>query len=138
MITIRLLESSSRVEIEKLLNNYFSNIEKFVHSQFSDHVFSVGAFDAEKLVGHIFVHEGYQYLNDQKFYTLEYVVVDEMYRGCGIAKKLLQYVIKIAKENQIEFLTLTSKVSRIEARGLYTSFGFIGKDTGVFIKMLKG
>jgi len=134
---IRLLENNERDSILTLLNSEFSSLTKIQNTCFNEHVFSVGVFDQGRLVGHIFVHEMYQYLEEKKFYTLEYVVVDKAYRGQGIAKRMLEFVENIAIERKIDYLTLTSRSSRVAARGLYVEFGFSCKETGIFTKPVK-
>lgn len=63
---------------------------------------------------------------------IEDVVVDENYRGRGIGKRLLQYVIEEAKKRKVKSLNLTSQPSRIAANRLYESLGFEKRNTNVY------
>ena len=66
-------------------------------------------------------------------YWIEDVVVDEVYRGKGIGRKLLNAAIDYVKsEEQALNIYLTSNPRRVAARNLYVSEGFEEYDTGVF------
>lgn len=136
MIEVRILEQEEQEEAETFLKREFSSFSGFDFSC-DEHVFSIGAYENDTLVGHILVHEGYQYLKNKKFYTLDYVLVDSLYRRMGICSSMLNLVFRIAEDKGIDYITLTSKPSREEARKLYRDFGFSLKETGVFTKYLK-
>lgn len=53
------------------------------------------------------------------------VAVSEKYRRCGIAKALIEHFINIAKEENLEFMTLEVRASNQPAIALYESFGFV-------------
>jgi len=63
---------------------------------------------------------------------LEEVVVDEKYRGQGIAKALIGELLKIAEKKHIKTIKLTSVNSATDS--LYEKFGFIKKDHQYFVK----
>ncbi|MBT4277936.1 GNAT family N-acetyltransferase [Candidatus Falkowbacteria bacterium] len=65
--------------------------------------------------------------------VVEDVVVYENYRGQGLGRKIMQELIKVAKEKNIQQITLTSNPKRIPARKLYESLGFKLRDTGFFV-----
>jgi ribosomal protein S18 acetylase RimI-like enzyme len=67
---------------------------------------------------------------------IEDVIVDENFRGKGLGRKLIEELVKIAKENNLKKLQLTSSPSRVAARELYKSVGFEMKDTNVFVMNL--
>ena len=134
---VRVLKQSELEDALILLERNFDYCEILHNVVFDEHVFSVGSFVDGKLVGHIFVYESYQYWNQRKIYTLEYVAVEDLYRGRGIGREMLLYVQNMALNKKIDELRLTSNPTRVIARALYTSFGFTGKDTGIFIKKLK-
>lgn len=52
------------------------------------------------------------------------IAVAKDYRGRGFARTLLNHFINIAKEEQLEFMTLEVRASNIPAITLYESFGF--------------
>jgi len=63
---------------------------------------------------------------------IEDVLVDEKYRGQGLGKKLMQELIKIAKNKKIKIVNLTSSPKRVGAIKLYTSLGFKLLETNVY------
>ncbi len=63
---------------------------------------------------------------------VEDVVVDKKYRNKGIASKLINFAIEIAKANGISSLNLTSRSERESANRLYVKLGFKKRDTNVY------
>lgn len=64
---------------------------------------------------------------------VEDVVVLSAYRGQGLGRQLLEYLIDYArKELTAVDLYLTSKPSRVAANALYRSLGFQPKETNVY------
>ncbi|HEY2004269.1 MAG TPA: GNAT family N-acetyltransferase [Candidatus Saccharimonadia bacterium] len=63
---------------------------------------------------------------------LEDVVVDEHYRGRGIAKKLVSMAIDYAREAGCRHLNLTSGDDRGLAHGVYEAQGFKRRAAGVY------
>jgi ribosomal protein S18 acetylase RimI-like enzyme len=62
---------------------------------------------------------------------VEDVVVDDAYRGHGIARQLLETMTKAARDRGFRNLDLTSRPSRESALRLYESVGFVRRDTNV-------
>ena len=63
---------------------------------------------------------------------IEDVVVDEVYRGQGIAKKMVSYAIDWTRRQDIPQLMLTSNPKRIVANQLYAQMSFHRKETNVY------
>lgn len=63
---------------------------------------------------------------------LEDLVVDQAYRGQGIATRLIQKGLGIARENQVGSVNLTSQPIREVANKIYLSLGFEKRDTNVY------
>lgn len=63
---------------------------------------------------------------------IEDVVVDNMFRGYGLGRKLVAYAIEFCKLQGINTLMLTSNPKRVAANALYQSLGFEGKETNVY------
>jgi ribosomal protein S18 acetylase RimI-like enzyme len=55
---------------------------------------------------------------------IEDIIVDEAFRGQKIGEKIMDQLIKIAKEQAIKFLDLTSNPTREAANRLYQKLGF--------------
>jgi len=64
---------------------------------------------------------------------VEDVLVDEVSRGKGIGKLLVEFAINFAKERKATTLMLTSNPSRINANKLYQKLGFQQKETNVYL-----
>ena len=65
---------------------------------------------------------------------IEYVCVDEDYRGQGLGGKMMDFAEMYSKDNGIARLELTSGNQRIAAHKLYLRHGFLKRDTSVFRK----
>ena len=63
---------------------------------------------------------------------IEDVVVDEQFRGKGIARELMERLIALAKVGHLSYLDLTSHSSRVAAHALYKKLGFELRDTSKF------
>lgn len=63
---------------------------------------------------------------------IEDVVVSENYRGQGVGKKLMEFAIQFAKQEEVSLLTLTSRPFRVAANKLYLKLGFERKETNVY------
>lgn len=63
---------------------------------------------------------------------IEDVVVDEVYRGRGLSKCLVEHAIIFAREAGVHTLMLTSRPARIAANHLYRSMGFVQRETNVY------
>jgi GNAT superfamily N-acetyltransferase len=65
------------------------------------------------------------------------LVVDQSYRGQGIARNLMEMSIDQAKKHKCQNLNLTSGDDRSAAHGFYESMGFRKRETRVFRLDLK-
>ena len=89
----------------------------------------------EKIIASVILEERFEYIKNKKYYRLGYFGVVKQYRREGYASKLFEEVEKIAKENEIDYLQLTSGNQRRAAQYFYKSKNFKIKDTTVFVKM---
>lgn len=62
---------------------------------------------------------------------VEAVFVDERYRGLGIGRKLMQWVIDTARESGCCMVELTTNKQREAAHRFYELLGFVGSHTGM-------
>jgi len=67
-----------------------------------------------------------------KFGHIDDVVVESVYRKKGIGLALIERTLIIARETEIDQVTLTSNPNRIAANQLYRKIGFKKLDTNVF------
>lgn len=68
---------------------------------------------------------------------IEDVVIDEVYRGKGLAKILLNHALNFLNQKEVGSVMLTSKPERLVANKLYKAVGFEIKKTNVYKKLLK-
>lgn len=68
----------------------------------------------------------------ESFGLIEEVVVDEKYRGRGIAKEMLWRIIRKAQLIGLHHIDLTSGPDRVEANQLYTTLGFQRRETNMY------
>ena len=85
-----------------------------------------------QLIGSIFIETRYNYIKDQKYYYLNYLVVSKKYQGLGIGTKLLKKVEELAHYNSVDYIELTS--SKENACKFYEKNKYIKRDTNVFRK----
>lgn len=68
---------------------------------------------------------------------IEDVVVDPVFQGKGLGKKLVEHAIQFSEKMGANTLMLTSNPKRISANFLYQSQGFERRETNVYKKTLK-
>jgi len=90
--------------------------------------------DNEEVVASITLEERFEYIKNQKYYTISYLGVKKEYRRKGYASKLFKKVEELVKENDIKYLELTSGNQRRIAHFFYKDKQFKIKDTMVFVK----
>ena len=124
---------------------YFEAVIKLLRSNFeidndirliesNSNSFSIIAIINEKVVGHIRVDKLKNICKNNYYYLLNFICVDTNYQNMNIATKMLEFIFKKAKEDNISYIELTSKSSREAANHLYLKTGFVIRDTNVFKK----
>jgi ribosomal protein S18 acetylase RimI-like enzyme len=63
---------------------------------------------------------------------IEDVVVDGAARGRGVASALTRMAIRLAREEGVRTVDLTSRPSRVAANQLYLKMGFVPRETNVY------
>lgn len=64
--------------------------------------------------------------------SVEAVVVDKEHRGLGIGRKIMEHLLKEAKNLGVQQLHLTSNPKRVTANALYQSLGFSLYETNCY------
>lgn len=93
-----------------------------------------GLYENDDLVGTFTI--GIYYSPTGSKACLEDVAVLPECQGKGYGKRMMQKVLDLLQEKDIKQLLLTSKPSRIAANKLYTSMGFLRKETNVYVVKL--
>lgn len=91
--------------------------------------------DNDKVVASLVIEERFEYIKNLKYYYIGYLGVLKDYRREGYASKLFDEVERLAHENNIAYLELTSGNQRRIAHYFYKSKNFKIKDTTVFVKI---
>lgn len=88
------------------------------------------ALDGETVVGTVLLCSAVILVGQKDW--IEDVVVDEHYRGQGIASRLMDMAEAASRAGKAKSLNLTSATDRGGARDLYQKRGYVLRDTGVF------
>lgn len=64
---------------------------------------------------------------------IESVVVSSNYRGRGLGKTLVEYMICEAKRRNVHTIHLTSNPTRVSANSLYQRLGFVKYETNCYV-----
>ena len=91
----------------------------------------------DKVVGYFYIHLKRDIIKNILIGDIEYVCVDEDYRGQGLGGKMMDFAEIYSKDNGIARLELTSGNQRIASHKLYLSHGFLKRVTSVFRKEIK-
>ncbi len=90
-----------------------------------------------KVISSITLDEEKDFVKNKKYYYASYFGVLTDYRRMGFATRIFDYVEQMIKENNIDYIELTSGNQRKEAHNFYSKNNFRIKDTTVFIKFYK-
>ncbi|MDO8529394.1 MAG: GNAT family N-acetyltransferase [bacterium] len=133
MIKFRRLKTSDKKNVEALFEKSKDKIVKIdARSLVKDKNCNCLVIENDKKIigfGALIIH---QVPTKGKMGKIEDIMVDSDYRGHGLGKKMMQELIKIAKNKKNKTVNLTSHPKRVEARKLYVSMGFELLETGVF------
>ena len=89
----------------------------------------------DKIVASATLEERFEYIKNQKYYRVGYLGVIKDCRRKGYASKIFEKIEDLVKENNVDYLQLTSGNQRRVAHYFYKSKNFKIKDTTVFVKM---
>jgi ribosomal protein S18 acetylase RimI-like enzyme len=122
-------------EIKKLAQKIGLNYKELTENDLREMVLSSGttllvARAEKKIVGMITLLV-FRIPYVKKAY-LDDLVIDETYRGHGIAKKLMHQALNLAKEKGASYIDLTARPRRAEGNSLYESLGFQKRETNVY------
>ena len=90
--------------------------------------------DEGKLIGFGWIFPRQTLLRKQA--VVEDMIIDNTYRGTGLGRKILQKLIKWARENDVEVVELTTNPKRVAANELYKSEGFKLHETNHYLLKL--
>lgn len=101
----------------KQVNNLLSFFNKNINLE-NNPFYKCLVYEEDNILGVIVFEEIYERVE------LDYIIVDKNYRKCGIAGKLIEYLINYAKRKHILNITLEVNENNIAAINLYNKYGF--------------
>jgi ribosomal protein S18 acetylase RimI-like enzyme len=111
-------------------STYTPDFERFKSIVADTNIDFVVARDVQKIVGMAMLYTICRV--DEVAGHIDDVVVDDAYRGQGIATKLMEKLISIARERGHKYIDLTSRPSREAANHLYQKLGFQIRETNPY------
>lgn len=133
-LVIRKYDKKDFNEVIKLLGSSFNIKDNIKSIDDNDYSFGLVALLDKNIVGYIRVDKLNNPFKDNYYYFISYVCVDSKYQSMGVATKMLEFIFKKAKNDNISYIELTSRSSREAANHLYLKNGFVIRDTNVFRK----
>ena len=91
----------------------------------------------EEIIAAVTLEERLEYIKNLKYYFISYLGVKKEYRRKGYGSKLFKKIEELVKENEIDYIELTSGNQRRIAHFFYKDKSFKIRDTMVFVKMYK-
>lgn len=144
-LVIRNYENTDYEVVRRLLIESFPEVNEELDKGLSDSTvldldkdkyIQIVAYNDENVIGYALASRSYDPIMRKKNLWIDYVCVNPNERGKGIARQLLQEIEKIAREEGILKLELTSSRFRTGARKLYVDFGFVIRESDIFRKVL--
>ena len=122
------LGEDSLASYKELIDECFggsNSLEEYYKYQKNDKYMILVSKKGDEIIGSITLYKIDLFtFNFQPCLMLFNVAVKEKYRGKKIAKSLMDYVVKYAKENGYKSISLTCLDSAFDAHRFYESMGF--------------
>jgi len=110
------------------------NLDHLIQNLQNQNFSLIGAFDSsdskQKVIGIALISEVYGLVENKL--VLEDFVVNEDFRGQGVANQIWQQIIQLMKDKEITHLDFTSKPTRTLAHKFYLSQGAKIRETAPF------
>jgi predicted N-acetyltransferase YhbS len=128
-MVIERLKKEDINKYKELIDEVFNgsnNLDEYQkYNESSDNYYIVVAKQDDKIIGSITMYMIDLFTNSlQPAIELFNVAVSSKYRGLGISKKLFEYVINYAKDNNYKMIYLTCFGDACIAHKLYENMGF--------------
>lgn len=133
-ILVRKYQDKDLESVNKILNSAFEEQK----SEFNDNNITEIVAEVDNLVvGYLILTKVLNPVKNRYYYLVDYVCVDDDYRGNGIGKELLSYAEEYAKSNKAIYLQLTCSTFRTSAHELYKKCGYKKRDSYLYRKGLE-
>ena len=90
----------------------------------------------DKVVGYFIVRELLDIIKNVKYFYLEYICVDKNFQNRGVGKRIMEFILELAKNKKVKYIELTSGYQRIVAHHLYEKYGFEKRESNIFRRIL--
>ena len=128
-------EDKYKDDIINLINNSFSN-HSIKDILVDDNVIGLVGLIDEKAVSYLNITICVDVIRNIKYALINYVCVDEEYRGNDLGKDLMIKAMDICKEKGCSKIELTSNSAKIAANKMYQGLGFNIRETNCYVKVI--
>ena len=136
MIEIIKIDNTQAYLVYELFNQYrifykqqpdIESAKKFIDARLNNNesvIFVALADDKSKPVGFTQLYPNYSSVRAIKIWTLNDLYVDSNYRKQGIGEKLIKTAMEFAKNDNANFVELSTAVDNYTAQSVYEKIGF--------------
>lgn len=130
---VRKYEDLDFEQVNLLIKNSFGYERKNISDS---SVYEFVCLDDDIVVGYFNMTITHDIIKDIRIAHIDYVCVNEEFRGRGYGKKMMEYALDFCVNNDVGRVELTSSSKRVAAHRLYLSLGFEIRDSSIFRKEL--
>ena len=87
-----------------------------------------------EVAGYLLITRILNPVKEKFYYLVDYVCVSSKYRRMGLARKMLEKVYEMARDDKAMYIQLTSSRHREAAHKLYLACGYVKRDSDIFRK----
>ena len=130
-----LYEDKYKDEVIDLINNSFNN-HHINNILVDDNVIGLVGLIDNKVVSYLNITICVDVVRNSKYSVINYVCVDNNYRGKSIGKLMMEEALKISKDYGCSLVKLTSNSKKEIANKMYQSMGFGIRETNLYEKVI--
>ena len=134
IIVKKITKEDNLETVDELLLEAF-NVKRL--GEFDCNNIEIVAVNDSIVLGYLVLNKLYDNIKNINYAYLNYFCVKQAYQNNNIGSLMLEKAFKIAKENNISYIELTSKSERKIAHHLYKKYEFMIRNTVVFRKEIK-
>ena len=133
------------IEIRRYQDDDYGNVFNILKENFQvekdefckdESVLEFVAVVEDMVVGYFIVRELLDIIKNVKYFYLEYICVDKNFQNRGVGKRIMEFILELAKNKKVKYIELTSGYQRIVAHHLYEKYGFEKRESNIFRRIL--
>lgn len=128
--------TTEQEEVVNLINDAFNYENKYSTLSLDVNQRVLLLKDLDKVIGVTIITKKNDPIKKKKGFYLDYVAISNAYQNRGLGTMMFQEIERLAKEEKMDYIELTSNKKRCYARKLYEKQNMKIKDTDIFIKEL--